>query len=46
LDYSLGGQAFVFSNGSVASPPTPPGTFATSFPVDIDDRGQILGVYF
>jgi uncharacterized membrane protein len=46
FDDGLGGDAFMFSNGTLTTPAAPPGTFATSFPVDIDDRGRIFGVYF
>jgi hypothetical protein len=46
FDDGLGGGAFLFSNGTLSTPPAPPGAFATSFPVDIDDQGRIFGVYF
>jgi probable HAF family extracellular repeat protein len=38
-------RGFLLSNGTFTTPATPPGTFATSFPVDIDDRGRIVGDY-
>jgi hypothetical protein len=38
-------RGFLLSHGTFTTPATPPGIFATSFPVDIDDRGRIVGVY-
>lgn len=40
------GRGFMLSNGTLTTPAVPPGTFGTSFPLDIDDRGRIFGVYF
>jgi probable HAF family extracellular repeat protein len=46
--YDDGGRllGFVWENGALSTLAVPPGTFASAFPLDIDDRGRIFGSYF
>jgi hypothetical protein len=46
--YDNGGRGFGFmwENGTFTEPDIAPGAFGTSFPLDVDDRGRIFGVFF